>query len=83
MVKLIKACKIICIAFAVSIFGDLFFSIILNIIDPIEFVKVSDYYVMHSPKFFLPAFFGRLAEVSVYYLFIIFIEKWCIKNDVK
>jgi hypothetical protein len=51
--------------------------------EPIEFIKVGDYYVAHSPKYFLPNFFGRLAEVSAYYLFIVFIEKWCIKNDVK
>jgi hypothetical protein len=51
--------------------------------EPIGFTKIADYYVIHSPKYYVASFFRDFASVSIYYLLIIFIEKWSVKNDVK
>lgn len=83
MAKMIKICKIICIVFTVGTFGDLILSIILNIVEPIESDKIMAYYSINSPKQYAPLFIRRLAEASFYYLFILFVEKWCVKNDIK
>jgi hypothetical protein len=78
MLKLIKICKIICIVFVISLFGYLVCSIILSIEDPDE-----KYWVFYNENYYLHEFFLNLAEVAFFYLFIKFVEKWCIKNEIE
>jgi hypothetical protein len=80
MIKLIKICKIICIVFVISLFGFLVFSMILTIKNPDQFYE---YDLLFNANYYLHEFFLNLAEVALFYLFIKFVEKWCIKNEIE
>jgi hypothetical protein len=79
MFKIIKICKIIFIAFAVSIVGDFIASLILDILGPLDQIQ----HISGNSKYYVPLFFSRLAKDSFFYLCTMAIEKWCVKNDVK
>jgi hypothetical protein len=80
MFKLIKICKIICIAFTFGLFIYLGLSLVANI-------KNTDYideiYLIYDRNSYIYEFFQGLAEAAFFYLFIHFVEKWCIKNEIK
>jgi hypothetical protein len=79
MIKIIKICKISYVLFALVSFGELVSSIIINV------VKSEADIAVHTggPLWYVPSFFSRLATVLFYYLFTIFVEKWCRKNNVE
>ena len=80
MLKLIKICKIICIVFVISLFGFLIFSIILSIKNP---DKLMEHQLFIMGNHYVHVFFLSLAEAALFYLFIKFVEKWCIKNEIE
>jgi hypothetical protein len=79
MSKLIKICKIGYVLFALSTFGDFILSILINSTDHEANILVHT----GGPQKYIPLFFYRLALVLFYYLFTVFVEKWCKKNDVE
>jgi hypothetical protein len=80
MSKLIKICKVTCIIFVFGLFAYLVFSIILNIKNP---DRIGEVYILLGGTAYIYTFFHGLAEAAFFYLFIHFVEQWCIKNDIK
>jgi hypothetical protein len=79
MSKILKLCKISYVLYILVIFGQFILSIIINITDNESNILV------HTGgwQYYIPSFFSRLATVLFYYLFTIFVEKWCKKNDIE
>jgi hypothetical protein len=80
MLKLLKFCKICFIIFAIINFGDLITSVIITFLYDESNVLVHTY---GGPRYFIPAFFSNSARLLFCYLFTIFVEKWCEKNDIR
>jgi hypothetical protein len=80
MSKLLKFCKISFIIFAIINFGDLLVSVIVTFLYDESDVLV---HTLGGPQYYIPAFFSSLARLLFFYLFTIFVKKWCEKNDIK
>jgi hypothetical protein len=79
MFKILQFCKVIWVLYAFFSVAHLIFSIIIGFVWPDHAILVHT----GGPQFYIPNFFYRLASVTFYYLFTVFVEKWCVKNDIK
>ena len=80
MLKFIKFCKISWIIYALFTVAELILSLIITFTDNEANIEV---HTGGGPRYFIPSFFIRIVTVIFYYLFTIFVEKWCEKNEVK
>jgi hypothetical protein len=67
------------VIFALFTVGDLITAIIITFTDNESNILVHT----GGPQVYIPTFFYRLAMVTFYYLFTVFVEKWSRKNDIE
>jgi uncharacterized membrane protein len=79
MSKFIKFCKISWVIYALFTVAELILSIIITFTDNEANIAVHT----GGARYFIPSFFIRIVTVIFYYLFTVFVEKWCEKNDVE
>jgi hypothetical protein len=79
MLKIIKICKISYVIYTVVIVVKFILSIITDIAGSKSGVLAH----LEGWRYYIPSFFSGLVTVLFYYLFTIFVEKWCKKNDIE